>query len=219
VIAEWNIRACSSQCAACHRPFDDGERLTSRLLFTPEGYLREDYCRACWPNRPDPGSGLSDWSAVWHAPAPPPPEPLKKETAESLLRELMETDQTDQRNAIFILAVMLERRRILVEKDIQTLPDGTRVRIYEHKKTGESFVIPDPQLKLAEIATVELEVMSLLGIPPPGTKPSPPSPPSPKNDPTTQPSNAPTISPSNDPTIQRSNDPTIPPPPPQEAPQ
>lgn len=194
MIAEWNIRACSSQCAACHRPFDDGERLTSRLLFTPEGYLREDYCRACWPNRPDPAAGLSDWSAVWHAPAPPPPEPLKKETAESLLRELMETDQTDQRNAIFILAVMLERRRILVEKDIQTLPDGTRVRIYEHKKTGESFVIPDPQLKLAEIATVELEVMSLLGIPPPGTKPpsqspSPSSPQSPQSPSSPQPSN------------------------------
>lgn len=177
MIAEWNIRACSSQCAACHRPFDDGERLTSRLLFTPEGYLREDYCRACWPARPDPASGLSDWSAVWHAPAPPPPEPLKKETAESLLRELMETDQTDQRNAIFILAVMLERRRILVEKDIQTLPDGTKIRIYEHKKTGESFVIPDPQLKLAEIAAVELDVMQLLGIPPPGTTPSTPPPP------------------------------------------
>ena len=177
MIAEWNIRACSSQCAACHRPFNDGERLTSRLRFTPEGYLREDYCLACWPARPDPTTGLSDWTAVYRAPAPPPPEPLKKETAESLLRELMETDRTDQRNAIFILAVMLERRRILVEKDIQTLPDGTRIRIYEHKKTGESFVIPDPQLKLAEIATVELEVMSLLGIPPPGTKPAPAPPP------------------------------------------
>ena len=181
MIAEWNIRACSSQCAACHRPFDDGERLTSRLLFTPEGYLREDYCRACWPARPDPAAGLSDWSAVWHAPAPPPPEPLKKETAESLLRELMETDQTDQRNAIFILAVMLERRRILVEKDIQTLPDGTKIRIYEHKKTGESFVIPDPQLKLAEIAAVQDDVMHLLGIAPEAPPPDPPSPSSPSS--------------------------------------
>ena len=204
MIAEWNIRACSSRCAACHRPFDDGERLTSRLLFTPEGYLREDYCRSCWPNRPDPDAGLSDWSAVWHAPAPPPPEPLKKETAESLLRKLMETDRTDQRNAIFILAVMLERRRILVEKDIQTLPDGTKIRIYEHKKTGESFVIPDPQLKLAEIAAVELDVMQLLGIPPPGTKqptpsPSQPSPSSPQSPSSPPPSNPQTIQPSNPP--------------------
>ena len=176
MIAEWNIRACASQCAGCHRPFDDGERLTSRIIFTPEGYLREDYCRACWPVRPDPDTTLSDWSAIWHAPAPPPPEPLKKETAESLLRELMETDQTDRRNAIFILAVMLERRRILVEKDIQTLPDGTKIRIYEHKKTGESFVIPDPQLKLAEIAAVQDDVMHLLGIAPEAPTPSPSSP-------------------------------------------
>ena len=73
MIAEWNIRACASQCAGCHRPFDDGERLTSRIIFTPEGYLREDYCRSCWPTRPAPDATLSDWSAIFRAPAPPPP--------------------------------------------------------------------------------------------------------------------------------------------------
>lgn len=168
--SEWNIRACAAACSACQNPFADGERLTSRLRFTDEGYIREDYCADCWPRRSDPDSALSDWSSVWRAPVPKAPEPLKKETAESLLRELMETDQTEQRNAIFILAVMLERRRILVEKEVQVQPDGVKVRVYEHKQTGESFVVPDPQLKLKEIESVQLEVMALLGIPPPKGK-------------------------------------------------
>ena len=79
----------------------------------------------------------------------------------------METDDPATRNVIFILAVMLERRRILVEKEVQ-MPEGTgqKIRVYEHKQTGESFVVPDPQLKLKEIETVQREVMELLGISP-----------------------------------------------------
>jgi uncharacterized protein (DUF2384 family) len=89
---------------------------------------------------------------------------LKKETAESLLRQFMETDDPSRRNAIFILAVMLERRRVLAERDVQAREDGVKVRVYEHRKTGETFLVPDPGLKLAELAHVQREVMDLLGI-------------------------------------------------------
>jgi hypothetical protein len=173
--AEWNIRACADQCAACQTKFADRETLMSRLRFTADGYVRDDYCAGCWPGRtPGADAETSAWSAVWHAPAPKAPEALRKETAESLLRELMETEDPSKRNVIFILAVMLERRRLLVEKEVQIQPDGVKIRVYEHKQTGESFVVPDPQLKLAEIESVQREVMELLGIPAPGAQPAPP---------------------------------------------
>lgn len=173
--AEWNIRACADQCAACQTKFADRETLMSRLRFTADGYVRDDYCAGCWPGRtPGADAETSAWSAVWHAPAPKAPEALRKETAESLLRELMETEDPSKRNVIFILAVMLERRRLLVEKEVQVQPDGVKIRVYEHKQTGESFVVPDPQLKLAEIESVQREVMELLGIPAPGAQPAPP---------------------------------------------
>ena len=166
--AEWNIRACADQCAACGRNFTDRERLMSRLRFTPEGYLREDYCMACWPAQGTGGAGgVSAWSAQWLAPAPKAPEALRRETAESLLRELMESDDPAKRNVIFILAVMLERRRILAEREVQVQPDGRKIRVYEHKQTGESFVVPDPGLRLREIESVQREVLELLGAPAP----------------------------------------------------
>ena len=88
----------------------------------------------------------------------------------------METDDPSKRNVIFILAVMLERRRILVEKEVQTSEGtGLKIRVYEHKQTGESFVVPDPQLKLKEIESVQREVMELLGIPPPSGKTAKPA--------------------------------------------
>ena len=168
---EWNIRTCSDRCAGCEKKFSDRESLSSRLRFDRDGYVRDDYCSACWSGR-EPGADaeVSAWNAQWIAPEKKAPEALKKETAESLLRELMETDDPSKRNVIFILAVMLERRRILVEKQVQMQPDGLKIRVYEHKQTGEGFVVPDPQLRLREIESVQREVMELLGIPPPPGK-------------------------------------------------
>ncbi len=105
--SEWNIRSCTDQCTACQKKFADRERLMSCLCFTPEGYLREDYCTACWPaSSAKRGNEISVWSALWIAPEQKAPEPLKKETAESLLREMMETDDPAHRNVIFINALI-----------------------------------------------------------------------------------------------------------------
>jgi hypothetical protein len=159
---EWNIKERNEQCFACRRAFADQEEFYSRLTFGEEGYLRQDYCAACWKPEAKEGA-LSVWKTEFKVPPPPPPEPVKKETAESLLRELMATDDPSKRNAIFILAVMLERRRVLAERDIQVREDGVKVRVYEHKGTGETFLVPDPGLHLAEIRKVQEEVIGLLG--------------------------------------------------------
>jgi hypothetical protein len=72
-------------------------------------------------------------------------------------------DNDEDFDAIFILAVMLERKKVLVERDVQALEDGRKLRIYEHRKTNESFLIVDPGLKLAELGQVQEEVVVLLG--------------------------------------------------------
>lgn len=159
---EWNIKDRSPDCAECGRAFEDRQALFSRLDFTEEGYVRRDFCESCWDDGAKEGA-LSVWKSVFRVPAPPPEEPLKKETAESMLRQLMETDDPSKRNAIYILAVMLERRRVFAERDVQVRKDGVKIRVYEHKKTGESFLIPDPGLHLAELEEVQREVLELLG--------------------------------------------------------
>ena len=159
---DWNIQAPAKTCAACNTAFTDRAPMFSRLQFGAAGYARGDYCAICWHD-PARAGATGVWRGVFRAPPPPVEEPLKKETAESLLRELMETEDARHGNAIFILAVMLERRRILVERDVQTRDDGVKIRVYEHRKTGETFFIPDPELKLAELQHVQEEVVALLG--------------------------------------------------------
>lgn len=158
---EWQVRAASPQCTACSRLFEHGETLTSRLTMEPEvGYRRSDLCAECASNAP--GEAMSAWRTVYHKP-PPVEEPLKKETAESLLRRLIEDKDEARLPAIFVLAVMLERKRILVERDVQLLDDGQRRRIYEHRGTGETFVIVDPRLRLDDLEKVQADVVALLG--------------------------------------------------------
>ena len=172
---EWEIKSCGRSCAGTQQPFDDGQPITSCLVYGPEGYQRKDFSDAGWTEEARKDV-VSFWRSVFHAPPPPTQEAVKKETAETLLRQFLSKEDYTRINAIYILAVMLERKRVLVERDVQIREDGSKVLIYEHKKTGEVFTIPDPQLKLGELTQVQQEVAELLGLP---TRPSAPPPPVP----------------------------------------
>jgi hypothetical protein len=61
---------------------------------------------------------------------------------------------------------MLERKRLLKEVEVKRSEDGSLLRIYEHTKSGEVFIIPDPQLRLDQVAEVQAQVAGYLGGPP-----------------------------------------------------
>ncbi len=163
---EWDIKSRADACGVCERKFDDNEEFFAKLSFADGGYQRLDCCLKCWEEQ-NASDAISTWKSMFHLPPPPTPEALRKETAESLLRQLIEDDDAESLNTIYILAVMLERRRILVEKDVQKREDGMLIRVYEYRKTGEVFLIPDPQLKLSELEHVQEEVVLKLGGQPP----------------------------------------------------
>lgn len=161
---EWDIKARGELCSECTMPFQDRQQYFSALVYGEEGYVRQDFCGRCWMGgKKDATASYSQWQGIFRPPPPPPVEALKKETAESLLRRLIEQDDVTKVNVMYILAIMLERKRILVEKDIQKREDGTKVIVYEHKKTGEVFLIPDPGLQLDQLEHVQIEVVDMLG--------------------------------------------------------
>ena len=91
---------------------------------------------------------------------------LKKEDAGELLRQLVTLDDPAMKNVVYVLAVMLERSKILVERDAKELEDGKIRRVYEDRKQGDTFVILDPRLRLENLAEVQGQVVALLS----GTK-------------------------------------------------
>jgi hypothetical protein len=130
------------------------------------GYERLDVCEACWSAQYGQGAVdrkgfVSHWQGVYHAPPAAPPEAIQKESAETLLRKLVELGDPKHGPACYILAVMLERKRILKIKE-QFRREGQRVFIYEHPKTGDIFTITDPDLQLNQLDAVQRDVADLL---------------------------------------------------------
>ena len=56
---------------------------------------------------------------------------------------------------------MLERKRVLKQIKTEETENG-RVLIYEHAKSGDVFIVPDVQLRLDELETLQSEVAHLL---------------------------------------------------------
>jgi hypothetical protein len=137
------------------------------LKETSSGYDRLDCHRECWKTCERDWEPFSQWDGVYFAPVKEAKkEPVKKEDAGELLRQLVALDDPEMKNVVYVLAVMLERSKILVERDAKTLEDGSIRRVYEDRKQGDTFVILDPRLRLENLAEVQQQVVPLLS----GTK-------------------------------------------------
>lgn len=177
---EWNIQSRAHACQACAKPFSDQQPYHTMLFDDKLGYERLDVCEACWTAQYSQGATsrkgfVSHWQGVYEVP-PIRPEPIQKANAESLLRKLVELNDPKYGAACFILAVMLERKRVFKVKD-QTKRDGQRVFIYEQPATDDVFTILDPNLQLNQLEEVQRDVARLLehGLNPPADAPTVPS--------------------------------------------
>ncbi len=158
---DWSITHRSERCAVTGVAFTDGECFYTLLFHDKDTYRREDVSEAAFKLRNDNIQPYSMWRSKFEPPPPPAPEALGKQTAEDLLRRYMEESSPQHAAARYLLAAMLERKRML--KEIETKREnGTITRIFENTKTGEVFVIPDPQLRLDQIEQVQQEVAALL---------------------------------------------------------
>ena len=156
---DWPIKHRADSCAVTNRAFEPGEQFYTLLYREANGYRREDLSEEAWATRNENIRPFSFWKTRYEPPPPAPPEPLAKESAEDLLRRLLAENR--QPNACYVLAVMLERKRILKPIQKETAESGA-VLIYEHAKTGDVFIVPDVQLRLDELESVQNEVATLL---------------------------------------------------------
>ncbi|MFC5457903.1 hypothetical protein [Prosthecobacter fluviatilis] len=160
----WSIRSRAHTCAVTGRPFEDGESFHTTIYFDPEenGYVRRDVCSEAWAQEQELRKPVASWKTIYSKViAEAKPEIAPKESAQALLQRFIEEGDPRTENARYILALMLERKRQLsqtAEKEV----DGAKMLFYENKKTGEIFIVRDPELRLDEIADMQDEVATLL---------------------------------------------------------
>jgi hypothetical protein len=176
---DWNIQSRAHHCQACQQKFADKQSYHTVLCDEKHEYQRMDVCEKCWQEQFATGAKerkgfISQWQGVYHAPPAHAPEAIQKDTAESLLRKLLELNDPKYMAASYILAVMLERKRLLKIQS-QHRQEGKRVFVYEQPKTGDIFTIPDPDLQLDQLQQVQHDVANLLEHGLPGSEPVQPA--------------------------------------------
>ena len=164
----WSLKSRARSCNHTGTPFSDGQTIHASLFPDPEssGYLRQDFCTAAWEELSETLNPYSYWKTIYRAPTTvEKPEQSVNNDPESLLRRLVVENQDHTHHARYILALMLERKKILVETG--TNHEGAALhRFYEHRKSGDLFIIHDPQVSLDQIMELQEEVSQLLAAPP-----------------------------------------------------
>ena len=163
---EWNIQSRGHHCDACGQKFLDKAPYHTVLVDQKREFVRQDICADCWKEEFEENASaqkgfVSCWKGIYEAPTPAPPEPIRKENAEATLRRLVELNHPEYAAAAYILAVMLERKRLLKVKE-QLRRDGVRIFIYEQPKSGDLFTVSDPDLHLDQLEEVQHTVADLL---------------------------------------------------------
>ena len=167
----WNIKSRSHECSHTTKKFEDGEYFYTALFEEPTtgDLVRKDFSETAW-NELHESFELpphSYWRSKYEAPThDPKAQVVEKHTAETLLRKLVEEDNPMTETTRYVLAVMLERKKNLKQTGTRETAESTYL-IYEQNKTGEVFIIRDPELKLWELEPVQREVAYLLGGPAP----------------------------------------------------
>jgi hypothetical protein len=159
---EWPIKHRADVCARTQRPFQPGEQFYTLLFREGEGFRREDLSEEAWSQRNENIRPFSFWKTRYEPPPAAPPEALAKESAEEIFRRLLAQNDPANANACYVLAVMLERKRVLKPIKNDESSSDRPVLIYEHVKTGDVFIVPDVRLRLDEIEHVQNEVSQLL---------------------------------------------------------
>src|ERR1043166_8640384 len=95
---EWNIQSRSRECQSCQQPFADKQPFHTLLFDQKSGYERLDVCEKCWNEQFSQGATerkgfVSHWQSPYNVPPPAAPDAIQKETAETLMRKLI--DQND----------------------------------------------------------------------------------------------------------------------------
>ncbi|MEI9961153.1 MAG: hypothetical protein WDM76_08535 [Limisphaerales bacterium] len=119
---EWNIQSRAHACEACAQPFADKQSYHTLLLDAAPDLRRSDICEPCWQKqfarrRAQSRRGSSRIGREFTKHPAPVVDAIQKETAETVLRKLIEQNDPRYAPAAFILAVMLERKRILKVKE------------------------------------------------------------------------------------------------------
>ena len=160
---EWNIKVRSLVCQVTGRSFVEDETFYTVLTETPEGLQRTDISVEAWDGYQLPADVVSHWQSEFKPDPAVAPEAVRKEDAESELRHLLENLAPENHKTCYLLALLLERKRILKARE-KIVRNGQKIVVYEHARTQETLLVPEIDFKISEVAGLIEEISTSQGM-------------------------------------------------------
>lgn len=144
-------------CLKCGQGMEEQGEYYSILDTSEEYPQRFDYCIPCWEKGAKLESGGSS-RTYWKSKVPLKKERkevtlTKDEKALELLEELVSSDQEEDANLAFVLALYLERR-----KQIAKRKDVKEVTIYEVLETEEILAVKKVDVRVLPIVEIQKQI-------------------------------------------------------------
>lgn len=164
----WEIKSRSRACCSCQAPFETGQVYHCFLDLTVPEPVRSDHCQRCWGEKGLEAGRGREGTAYWKASfrrvsrRREETERIEKDLVQRLLDKHIRSVQERHINLCYILGLLQERKKILIVRQRGRDEEGNLYTVYEHRERGDTFVIRDPGLSLAEAESVEAEIKQLL---------------------------------------------------------
>lgn len=162
---QWKLASRKHACSHTEESFSEGQPFYTAIFWDEEAgeFRREDFSETAWEELKDQFTPFSFWRSIYEAPEPDQKrqDAVDKEDAEEALKRMISENDPTTEKTRYLLALMLERKKILQQIDAQE-KDGQRLIIYKRRKTGEIFIVPDPGLEMDEIPRIQGEVLAMM---------------------------------------------------------
>lgn len=155
------------QCILCQKEFSPGDSYYSLLEPIKGGYERKDYCPSCWKKLHDEEERHSEGKVFWKSSVPKKQqvseESLRRdERALELLKTYSSSDQVNEREQAFILALLLTRNKFLQFKQ-EVEEEGQAVQLFEVRSSEEMIGVRKVDLSTIQTDLVQTALAEKLG--------------------------------------------------------
>lgn len=154
-------------CIIGQEEFAPGESYYSLLEPIKGGYERKDYCPACWKKIHEEEEGHSEGKVFWKSSVPEKQQASEEamrrdERALELLKAYSSSNQREERDQAFILALLLTRNKFLqLRQEVEE--EGEAVQLFEVRSTEEMIGVRKVDLSTIQTDLIQTALAEKLG--------------------------------------------------------
>lgn len=159
-MTEYQIQPHTRRCTATGRELQPGDRYYTALLEEGDHFVRQDFAGDAWKG--PPAGAFSFWSGRVPAPDQPHKPRFDDDVLEECFQRLEGQSEPSRINFRYVVALLLIRRkRFRFEQTLDE--DGVEKLQLSNIRTGDQYLVLNPQLSDEQMADVQAEVFRVLG--------------------------------------------------------